>query len=346
LRHDSDLVPRITLQLRLLMECLHRDTTVTYDIQGLKDDGTDVLVRMNTGNGVAFAGIQVKSHDELFEAGLLKTLRDQHSRSVDSYAPLLRWYVLLAADVSGANGQAQGAVRRVQQAFSKKRGVTVIDPVYALTFLRLTAIQMSTLTTLTLRTGDPVVSDSVADLTDRHPLDSAVLIRLVANAVAGDSPTTPTASLLRDEWLTRVATRVPMSPVVYERESDIVDPQPWDAEVRTAYDDWLPYDAWSEGAEGGPPDGVDPERASPALLARWLRADDVSSPSAARLQALLPGSLDRLGDDVEEVGDALYVSIRKHAALYAVATEGIVKHDLDGDSLVAYVVSVLDASAD
>src|SRR4051812_32010108 len=83
LRHDANLVPKITNQLRFLLDNLHRDTNVTYDIQGMSDEGSDILVRLQAPGEARYVGIQVKSHPELSQKSLVKDLRDQLSRSED-----------------------------------------------------------------------------------------------------------------------------------------------------------------------------------------------------------------------------------------------------------------------
>lgn len=145
------------------MECFHRDANVTYDIQGLADAGSDVLVRLMTQNSLAFVGIQTKSHRELATSrDLVKDLRDQLSRSEDYYQLLLTWYLFLAADVSDPSELLQATIGKIQAAFSKKRAVTIVDPAYSQTFLDLTKAQMDSLTTLTLRSDDPLQEDARA----------------------------------------------------------------------------------------------------------------------------------------------------------------------------------------
>jgi hypothetical protein len=178
LRHDADLVPKVTQQLRFLMEGFHRDTNVTYDIQGMSDEGSDVLLRLQSVSSVSFIGVQIKSHVELGEKGIVADLRNQLSRSEDRYDPLLRWYIFLAADTSdAADRRTPRRLSDIRAAFAKKRKVTIVDPVYSATFLCLSKAQMDSLTTLTLRTGDPLVEDAAADLR-RHPVEAALLLRL------------------------------------------------------------------------------------------------------------------------------------------------------------------------
>ena len=85
MRHDADLLPLVTSQLRALLSGLHRDAHVEYDIQGMRDEGTDVLVRLTAANATVFVCLQVKSHLELAAEEQVNSLRLQQSRSDDHY---------------------------------------------------------------------------------------------------------------------------------------------------------------------------------------------------------------------------------------------------------------------
>lgn len=309
LRHDADLVPKVTQQLRFLMEGFQRDTNVTYDIQGLSDEGSDVLLRLQSTCNSSFIGIQIKSHKELGEKGLVSDLRDQLSRSEDRYEPLLRWYIFLGADISVKTDQnTLRRVRNIQAAFAKKRKVTIVDPVYAVTFLRLSKAQMDSLTTLTLRTGDPLVEDAAADLR-RHPVEAALLLRLVTNMVGREAASTTFEELQSDPWLRKIALNTRLYLEQYDPESGeylLINDLPNDVlrEIMTS------EISEKEGSKS-----------------RWIRQ--------------LASHVDCLSDELDGDGGEFRASVHLHPALYALATEGYVKHDLEFDELVEYLIGVV-----
>ena len=309
-RHDADLVPRVTQQLRFLMEGFHRDTNVTYDIQGLYDAGTDVLLRLQSVNDCRFIGVQIKSHKELGQKDLIVSLRDQLSRSEDRYSPLLRWYLFLGADISDQTDRRTfQRVRAIQSAFAKKPKVTIVDPVYAMTFLRLSKAQMDSLTTLTLRTGDPLVEDASADLR-RHPVEAALLLRLVTNTVGREAAQTTFKELQSDPWLREIALRTPRDNEQYDPESDD------DALVTSD----LPNDVLRQMMTLEVSEVRD-------TMSNWI-------PQLADHMDRLSGELDR-----DRVG--FFAPVYLHPALYALATEGRVKHDLEFDELVDYLIDTI-----
>jgi hypothetical protein len=329
LRYDANLVPDVTQQLRFLMEGFHRDTNVTYDIQGLYDSGTDVLLRLQSVNDSRFIGIQIKSHMELGERGLVASLRNQLSRSEDRYDPLLRWYIFLGADISDpTDRRTPQRVRTIQAEFAKKRKVTIVDPVYAVTFLRLSKAQMDSLTTLTLRTGDPLVEDAAADLR-RHPVEAGLLLRLVTNTVGREAAQTTFEELQSDRWLREIALRTPplederysleSDNEMYDLESDDELHEPESDEYPPVISD-LPNDALREimTLEGGE------ERDNES---NWIPR--------------LADHIDSLSDDLERDGVGFLAPVHLHPALYALAAEGRVKHDLEFDELVGYLIGVI-----
>jgi hypothetical protein len=305
LRHDADLVPQVTEQLRFLMEGFHRDTNVTYDIQGMSDEGSDVLLRLQSARDARFIGIQIKSHKEIGLKGIVSDLREQLSRSEDRYDPLLRWYIFLGADISEKMDRATSRqVRNIQSAFAKKSKVTIVDPVYSVTFLRLSKAQMDSLTTLTLRTGDPLVEDAAADLR-RHPVEAALLLRLVTNAVGREDAFTTLEELDSDSWIRQRYL------LAHELESKEFE-----------FDQYLLMgDLENEVLHG--------------LLVSEPRKRINSDLNWSSRLAI---HIERLSDVVDDGGNMFRAPIHLHPALYALAAEGYVKHDLEFDELIEYLI--------
>jgi hypothetical protein len=308
LRHDANLVPQVTQQLRFLMEGFHRDTNVTYDIQGMSDEGSDVLLCLQSARDARFIGIQIKSHKELRLKGIVSELREQLSRSEDRYDPMLRWYIFLGADISDKMDRVTSRrVRDIQSAFVKKSKVTIVDPVYAVTFLRLSKAQMDSLTTLTLRTGDPLVEDAAADLR-RHPVEAALLLRLVTNAVGREDAFTTLGELDSDSWIRQRYL------LAYELE-----PQEFEFEQYVLIGD-LQNEVLHEFLASQPRKGV---------------SSDFNWPSRLAIH------IDRLSDEVDDGGNMFRAPIHLHPALYALAAEGYVKHGLEFDELIEYPIDVI-----
>lgn len=350
LRHDADLLPAIQEKLAVVLDGFHRDSNVIYDIQGRNDQGCDLLVRLNTANDCQFIGFQVKSHRELLTEESVAVLIRQHFEATQHYSPLLTYYIILAADLS-IKGDQHRVVRAVQQRFSKTKDVRVVIPQYITTFLRLRRTAVDALVTQTMRTGDPVTTSALGDI-QRHPLAAAVLLRLLETQLRG-VPAVSVDDLVSDPWLQAVAEATPaarLRDTPFERAIDgrfykeeeyrkfvgLPPPAEPAPNINTGslkrLGEWQHLDEYLEEISGG--------------LRRHLLLPNVQAgpDSSARLSELLPGALDMLDEELyfrTAERDAMSINLDEHMALVAIASEGIVKHDLEGDDIIEYVVSLL-----
>ena len=350
LKHDADLLPLIQRRLQVILEGFHRDSNVVYDIQGRNDQGCDLLVRLSTDNGVQFIGLQVKSHSELLNEDVIPVLIRQHFEATSHYSPMLIFYIVLAADMT-QNGPQHRVIRAIQQKFSTAKDVRIVIPEYTATFIRLGGPAIDALITQTMRTGDPVTTAGVQDLR-RHPVEAAILLRLVERHLAG-APVLSRVDLISDQWIQAVAEATPIKrfrdtpfarPIDgrfhQENEYRVYTGLPLSAEADIDFDeeigpnkgDWWFLDEYLEEISSG-------------LRRHLLLPNDQAGPdAAARLSEFVPDALDLLEDDldsVDEDGDQFSIRLDEHMALVALAAEGIVKHRLVGDDVINYVVNLL-----
>jgi hypothetical protein len=75
LRHDLHLLPQLRDQLDDLLRCIPADQHIEYDVQGLRDQGTDVVVRLAASGRESYVCFQVKSHKEIEDSDLVAKLR-------------------------------------------------------------------------------------------------------------------------------------------------------------------------------------------------------------------------------------------------------------------------------
>ncbi|MBM7516087.1 hypothetical protein [Nocardioides nitrophenolicus] len=344
LRHDSDLLPRVRDQLDDLLRCIPADQHVEYDVQGLRDQGADIVVRLTANDRQSYVCLQVKSHKEIDEADLVAKLRTQHSESVDHYGPTALWCAVLAADVSVKNNKINSRLRSIRQAFTKKAKVVVIEPTNLGGFLRLSQTQMTSLVTLTMRSkDDPILADARADLR-RHPMRSAILLELVATSVADRCRSQTADSLARSLWLESVSARTPWDPA-YDGPELPAPPRNDDSPEHLP---GLPIREFASEPEWSEVDIWDPE---PDVLSWLLRARNTIHElrAAEALAARLRHALDSLvsSDDIElDCGGTITVSPGAHPALFAVATEAIVRYGLSVEGLREHLVDVLLPSND
>lgn len=337
LRHDKDLLPLISDQLRALLLSIPADQHISYDVQGFGDQGTDIVVRLSADDKQTYVCFQVKSHKELAAEDVTGKLRQQHSESVDHFGEKALWCLVLAADVSNADRELERRLRSIRKAFAKKPRTAVIDPPAVAGFARLSSTHMSGLVTLTLRSGDdPVLADARADLL-RHPVQSAVLIRLVAETLTSDASTHFAAELADCPWMRGVSWRTPWNPA--HDGMRMTWGLPWDLSAQSS--------GQNEEAKTEASVGIDltlPEIQDLAWLLQPRLDDADDHQSAERLAQRLPSAIDALiaSDDVIETdGGALYLAPSQHPALFALAAEAMVKYDLSSRDLLEHLIHVL-----
>lgn len=346
LKHDADLLPRIQGQLRTILDAFHRDSAATYDIQGLSDHGCDLLVRLESASSCAFIGFQVKSHSELSEPGIVNKLLLQYSAASDHYAPMLNFYVVLAADLTAADSR-KSVVRNIHQAFSLKPKVRVVDPLYTATFLGLTPSAIDSLTTQTMRTGDPVLTAAKGDL-HRHPLDAAIILLMVVGVVEGRFHVSMD-ELLHNRWLQAIVELVPFPSLASTAYGRSFDSSPI---LESALRDSLGLPSSASSREADRSKGWAYLSNSQVLkslpddlLRCYLSANSATPDAASRLAEVLPPVVNRLeGDELTGLDPdfkEFRIEVGEHVALLCLVAEGKARHALDGQQLIDYLVQLL-----
>jgi hypothetical protein len=347
MRHDADLLPLVTSQLRALLSGLHRDTHVEYDIQGMRDEGTDVLVRLTAANAAVFVCLQVKSHIELAKEEQVNNLRLQQSRSDDHYGENITYLICLAGDMTDTKIKTR--VRSVHAAFAKKQRVQVIDPYYLATFLRLSQAQLDSLITLTVRVGDPLLTDARAELARQEPLVAGVLLRLVADSVAEPGLGSDPETLQSDVWLAELARRTPLASLYLAEAEEaalashaVAGTPPPEEEDEYGEEEEDEYEEYDEAYD----DEVDVTDLTPTQLGAMLAPlpdDGAGLPGDGHEPTAILQALEELVEQGEVVVvDGRYLaSVSESPALYALAAESRVKHDSSRDEVIEHLISTV-----
>jgi len=222
-RHDADLLPKLVSRLNSLMNAIKKHPADVYDVQGLRDEGTDVFVKRPGQPPVCF---QVKSDSELDDKDIIDKLRLQFTRTLENYRPA-EYYIVVCADYTGRGNAAEGnasgkrpvtaharrkeekkraqqrknIVRRINE-LARIEGVTVIQPANALGMLRLSDAHLDALVTGRFSSADSVFADVQACLRPLPRIQRALVARLAWERVFGsDSGKVNLEDLTRDTSL-------------------------------------------------------------------------------------------------------------------------------------------------
>ncbi len=318
LKHNDDLCPRVRSQLELLLESYVKYDAIAYDVQGIHDQGTDVLLKFYPQSDGAdgpweVIAFQVKSYDDLKKRDYLKDLRSQRLQADDEYGERLHQYVLMLCTDEVKHREK---IREISKAFSKIPKTVVILPSYAYNFLRLRRTHVS-LVVDTFEKGDDIVLERARDYVgDLHPTRAALLLRLVYQGLRHGDAVEPEA-LLGDPFLKEVYRSVP--------DVDVLD---------------LPHDQDDEDL--GPEDDSDDEDESPEAppVVSWGPKNVGGRPLAERFYS----DLDALvGDvvDIDQDDERLRVDRTAGRPLQALILDLEVRYDVDGAALLTHVFGLL-----
>jgi hypothetical protein len=78
MKHDAELLPKFKSRIQAAFSAFDKYQRITYEIQGLRDEGTDVLLKERNDDGKdSYFCFQIKSEWDIQQADYLKTLTEQ-----------------------------------------------------------------------------------------------------------------------------------------------------------------------------------------------------------------------------------------------------------------------------
>ncbi len=214
LKHNKHLCPAVEKKLNTVIECFSKFHNIAYDVQGIHDRGTDVLLRdseeeSEESNYIAF---QIKSFDDLDSEDYLKQLKAQCFEALNEYGKELeQYYILLCTDKSAHENQ----IREIKKAFGASSAVTVIDPQYAITFLRLNEIRITAIVDSVLRKDDFVYERAKKMIQDLTPTEVALTIAIVYESIINPKTNLDMELIRNRKFIKEVYNRLPDYPRDY-----------------------------------------------------------------------------------------------------------------------------------
>ena len=139
LKHNEDLCPRFQAQLESILSAVGLYEPIVYDTQGILDHGADVVVRIRDERRGAeepseLIGLQIKSYDDFRSKDLFQLLKAQRDDAFRKIKGLSSYYIVLCTD----EARDKNTIRNIEAEFKSADRTTVIEPTYALNFIRMT----------------------------------------------------------------------------------------------------------------------------------------------------------------------------------------------------------------
>ncbi|MBV9511524.1 MAG: hypothetical protein JO303_14725 [Caulobacteraceae bacterium] len=183
LRHDKHLCPRFRDHVDVVLEAYQAYRTDVHDIQGIRDDGVDVLFRYTDDDGnVHKAGLQIKSEDEFvrWEKGtydLPNKLKAQFASALSNIR-VEDYFVVLCVDAV----RHQKRLRLLCSELKNFKEMTIIEPTDALGFYQTSALDLLIRTTRLLCRRDRILKAATDELDAEYPDVAFFLVTLVCQA--------------------------------------------------------------------------------------------------------------------------------------------------------------------
>ena len=160
LQHNDHLCPQLQSRLDDLLSSCKRNFNVVYDVQGFRDSGVDVVIRVSSDEDGDYIAFQIKADDELSASNLLSTFKTQHHDAETRYGKnLIHYYMVPCADLT-AKGR-RDRVRLICSEFANRSKVTILDPQYLWNFLyAVKSVDEQALVTAFVNDVDPLVMEA------------------------------------------------------------------------------------------------------------------------------------------------------------------------------------------
>jgi hypothetical protein len=156
LKHNEDLCPGLNYKIELILSYFQRYRKISYDMQGIKDEGSDVLLRYYLNEKSHFICFQIKSLNDLKDKYYLQKIKAQYVDSQNKF-DFEDYYIILATDEK----KAINKIRMIKGSFSSIDNVTIIDPSQFLFFWKLKDSQIGAIVKSFVSSGDLLLQNAL-----------------------------------------------------------------------------------------------------------------------------------------------------------------------------------------
>jgi hypothetical protein len=208
LKHDADLLPKLQQQLEIFLAAHGKFREVIYDTQGIRDDGTDMVLRIPSVSGDSEPRLicfQVKSFSDLEAEGYMKDLKAQRDDTLRRVQGLEHYFLLLCTDMKIHKRK----VRNIMAEFRSATWPEVIEPAFAFTFLHHSATRIDAYVKRTIEANDLVFQRALREIGHyESPSAQALIIYITVEAVLTGKMEFDVAALQADTILRAIYTEV------------------------------------------------------------------------------------------------------------------------------------------
>ncbi|WP_294113795.1 hypothetical protein [uncultured Fibrobacter sp.] len=178
LKHNSDLVPKFRKNLKYLTDICGHYSDDCYDIQGVADDGVDVLYKYKNNEDYSFhkIGVQIKSYDDIKAKDWLVKLKAQllEQQGIWQTDDL---YIALCTDSSTHKDKIRNGISEIQKI--TKQNVHILTPEESIRFYEMTQFDILQYVYFLLHKNDSLYKKAVQIVQNINNISLAALIDVI-----------------------------------------------------------------------------------------------------------------------------------------------------------------------
>lgn len=173
LKHNAKLCPLFQSKIESISHSFQKYRNITYDMQGINDRGTDILLRISEEDKISFICFQIKSEDDLKDKYYLRNLKAQYFDTKEKYGQIEDYYIILCCNANDKGNKDK--IRNVEAEMSKHDDIQVIEPEFSLTFLKMGLTVIDALIKNKISDEDVVFREAISIVDNLTPTEMAIL---------------------------------------------------------------------------------------------------------------------------------------------------------------------------
>jgi hypothetical protein len=186
LKHNDDLCPIVQRKFDSIVADFDKYKKITYDIQGPRDRGTDVLIRQTLQEQNTFICAQIKSEDDFKSKSLLRDLKTQWFDTRAEYGnSLVEYFILLCCSTAlkpkenPKPNKNKNVIRAIEGIFQHESQVTIIEPEYVWSFLGISERIIDAIVTAKFGSDDIVFKKALGIMAGLSSSERALAVYLI-----------------------------------------------------------------------------------------------------------------------------------------------------------------------
>lgn len=213
-KHNSFLVPEFELKIDDIVNSFERYRRVSYDTQGLRDKGIDVLLKYNVSpdedNSSKYIGFQIKSATDLSEKNWLTKLKAQVF-DAKNHVYMEDFYIVLCTD----SIKHRDKIRDINAEISKEAFTHIVRPEYACSFFQLGKERIAAYLKAKISDEDQVFREAFESLVELTPQQAAIVIELVVSYHLENNQAQSIEELFNQVFVRSIYDNLPNLPIGY-----------------------------------------------------------------------------------------------------------------------------------